>query len=421
METRELAYFAAVAEELHFGRAAARLGIAQPPLSRAIQKLERRLGVTLFDRSGRRVALTPAGEVLAREAAKALDAVAAAEHRTRRAGRTEPRLVVALKPGGDGALLPDILAAYQSCPDALPVEVVLCGVAERAQLLRDGTADVAFLHHPWEDMTGFDTEPLLVEGGVAVVPARHPLAARPFVHLADLDADPTPRWPDPRTPNPGASRRHASEPHASGPHGSGPHGSGPQAASTSRGGSESHVAAGLRAGDAAQIMQLVALGRLIAVVPESAKEQVRRDLVCVPVVDAAPTTVVLAWPEQTRSSALAAFVRTAADIATASIAGAGAAVAGTDIAGTDVPGSGATGADVVTAAVADAGVAGAVVMDADVATAAVAAEVVAVGDVARRTVVEPGDRVIDHGLSPVSGDRPWACVTRGMPSGGSAR
>ncbi|MEU7833089.1 MULTISPECIES: LysR family transcriptional regulator [unclassified Nonomuraea] len=377
METRELAYFAAVADELHFGRAAARLGIAQPPLSRAIQKLERRLGVTLFDRSGRRVALTPAGEVLAREAAKALDAVAAAEHRTRRAGRTEPRLVVALKPGGDGALLPDILAAYQSCPDALPVEVVLCGVAERARLLRDGTADVAFLHHPWEDMTGFDTEPLLVEGGVAVVPARHPLAGRPFVHLADLDADPTPRWPDPRTPNPGASGRHASGPHVSGPHVPGPQVSGRQVASKSLGGSEPHVAAGLRAGDAAQIMQLVALGRLIAVVPESAKEQVRRDLVCIPVVDAAPTTVVLAWPEQTRSPALAAFVRTAADIANI---GATAGVAAGDVAGMDV-----AGADV-------AGVAGAGVADTDVATAAVAA-----GDMARRPATEPGDRVINHG------------------------
>ncbi|MFD1539980.1 LysR family transcriptional regulator [Nonomuraea guangzhouensis] len=294
METRELAYFAAVAEELHFGRAAERLGIAQPPLSRAIQKLERRLGVLLFDRSGRRVALTPAGEVLAREAAKALDAMAAAEHRTRRAGLTEPRLVVALKPGGDGALLPDILAAYQECPDALPVEVVLCGVAERARLLRDGTADVAFLHSPWEDLTGFDTEPLLVEGGVAVVPARHPLAARPFVHLADLDAEPTPRWPDPRT-------------------------SEASVASRSAGGFEPHVASGLRAGDAAQLMQLVALGRLIAVVPESVREQVRRDLACVPVVDAAPTTVVLAWPEQTRSPALAAFVRTAADVAAGAV------------------------------------------------------------------------------------------------------
>ncbi|MEU4224441.1 LysR family substrate-binding domain-containing protein [Nonomuraea sp. NPDC026600] len=232
------------------------------------------------------------------------------EHRTRRAGLTEPRLVVALKPGGDGALLPDILAAYQECPDALPVEVVLCGVAERARLLRDGTADVAFLHSPWEDLTGFDTEPLLVEGGVAVVPARHPLAARPFVHLADLDAEPTPRWPDPR-----ASESHASKRQASGPRVSESH-----VVSKSAGAFEPHVASGLRAGDAAQLMQLVALGRLIVVVPESVKEQVRRDLACVPVVDAAPTTVVLAWPEQTRSPALAAFVRTAADVAAGDVA-----------------------------------------------------------------------------------------------------
>ncbi|MCA2222628.1 LysR family substrate-binding domain-containing protein [Nonomuraea sp. NEAU-L178] len=280
---------------------------------------------------------------------------------------------MALKPGGDGALLPDILAAYRSCPEALPVEVVLCGVTERARLLRDGTADVAFLHRPWEDMTGFDTEPLLVEGGVAVVPARHPLAGRPFVHLADLDADPTPRWPDPRPPHPGASGRHASEPHASAPHVSRP-----QVSSKPLGGSEPHVAAGLQAGDAAQIMQLVALGRLIAVVPESAKEQVRRDLVCVPVVDAAPTTVVLAWPEQTRSPALAAFVRTAANAANAAnVATAG--VAGTAVATASVAGAAVAG-----------GVAGA---GAAVAGASLAGTDVAAGDVARWPAVEPGDRV----------------------------
>ena len=95
MDSRELSYFVAVAEELNFGRAAMRLGMAQPPLSRTIQQLERRLGVTLLTRTSRQVALTEAGEVLLREGRRALTALTAAERRTQRAGT---RLVLAMKP-----------------------------------------------------------------------------------------------------------------------------------------------------------------------------------------------------------------------------------------------------------------------------------------------------------------------------------
>ena len=75
MDSRELRYFVAVAEELNFSRAATRLGMAQPPLSRAIQHLERRMGVQLFDRTSRQVTLTQAGTVLLHEGRKALTAL----------------------------------------------------------------------------------------------------------------------------------------------------------------------------------------------------------------------------------------------------------------------------------------------------------------------------------------------------------
>jgi DNA-binding transcriptional LysR family regulator len=99
VELREFRYFIAVAEELNFTRAAARLGLAQPPLSAAIGKLERKLGVRLLERTSRRVALTPAGAVLLEQGRIAVEAAGAAMDRTRRAGTQPGRLTVAIKPG----------------------------------------------------------------------------------------------------------------------------------------------------------------------------------------------------------------------------------------------------------------------------------------------------------------------------------
>lgn len=276
METRELRYFVAVAEELHFGRAAERLGIAQPPLSRAISLLERRLGATLLERTSRAVTLTEAGSVLLREGNAALDAVEAAERRTRRAAGGESGLVLAAKAGASSELLTKLLDAYAAEPDAVSVEVLLCGPGEQERLLRDGRADVALLHRPFDRTAGFDTEELHSEGQIVVLPAGHPLTTRPHLPLAEVGALPglpKPRWP--RTD------------------GTYPDGPGP------------------RVRDHTQLLQLIALGRACAIVPESARTELREDLAAVPVLDAPTVTTLIAWPPHSRSRVVAGLVGTA--------------------------------------------------------------------------------------------------------------
>ena len=279
METRELRYFVAVAEELHFGRAAQRLTMAQPPLSRAIQQLERRLGVVLLHRTTRSIALTDAGSVLLREARLALDAVDAAERRTRRAATDRPTVVLAAKAGASSALLSKLLDAYAAQPRAAAVEVMLCGPGQPENLLRDGRADLAVLHLPYDSVAGLDVEELHTEGQVVVLPAGHPLAERPSLSMSEVDALtdlPRPRWPR--------------------PDGSYEDGPGPQVR------------------DHTQLLQLIALGRACAIVPESLRSQLRDGHAAVAVPDAPPVTTVIAWPPNSRSEAVADLVRTAVHV-----------------------------------------------------------------------------------------------------------
>ncbi|WP_121714819.1 LysR family transcriptional regulator [Streptomyces sp. E5N91] len=278
MESRSLRYFVAVAEELNFARAAERLGISPPPLSRAIRRLEAELGVTLFERTTHRVARTPAGDVLLAEARAALDALEAAGRRARRAAEG-PKLVLAVKADGDAGLLEPILARYASEPGAVPVAVRLCGWQEQPRLLRAGEADVALVHAPF-DGTGLDTETLAAEPRVAVLAADHPLAARDRLELADLGLDA------------GSVERHIDE---------------------ARRGHD----------DLAQVLTAVSLGKVVTLLPASVTARYPRPgVVYRPVPEAPPVVLALAWPERSRSTATAALVRVAAEVAEAARNGA---------------------------------------------------------------------------------------------------
>ncbi|PRX63593.1 LysR family transcriptional regulator [Nonomuraea fuscirosea] len=280
LEVRQLRYFVAVAEELHFGRAAERLGMAQPPLSRAIRAMERQLGVTLMERTTRRVTLTPAGETLLRDARTALDAVAAAARRARNAGRPEPVLRLALKADYDGGLLPQIIAAYQQEPAALPVRLVLGGRAEQEPALRDGRADLALLMRPFDDRD-LDVEPLLTEPRLLAVAANDPLAAHTGLRVADLAGR--------VLPDGSPADREDSVPPRGGP---------------------------ARNLDLAQIFNLIELGDIVWFVPESlARLHPRPGVAYRSVGDLPPLEFALAWPQESRSPAVAAFVRTACAVA----------------------------------------------------------------------------------------------------------
>lgn len=300
LETRQLRYFAAVAEELHFGRAARRLSLAQPALSRAIQQLERRLGLALLERTTRSVRLTPAGAVLAEEARRALDAVTAAEQRTRRAAEPSPRLLVATKAESDGGLLPAILRVYAEEQPGVEAQVLLGGWGEQARMLRDGRADVALLHAPF-DARGIDFEPLLSEPRVVALASSHPLAPRRRLTLAELAGEPLPRWEGDGGEEI-APLWCGREPEA----GRGPRPGLPQPARAE----QPPVA------DVSQLLRLVELGQVVAFVPASvARRYPRPEIAYRAVRDLTPLRLVVAWPGKSSSLGAAAFVRAATSVA----------------------------------------------------------------------------------------------------------
>ncbi len=183
---RHLRYFVAVAEELHFGRAAERLHMAQPPLSQRIRSLERELGVELFTRTSRRVALTPAGRTLLAEARCLLtdaDDLQALMRRVR--DGAVGRLRAATAPDVEAPVLAAVLRAFRaSCP-GVSLELREASSAAQAEALKHGELDVGVMLHPVSD-PALATGPVVEKPLGALVPASGELAACDELDLGDL-------------------------------------------------------------------------------------------------------------------------------------------------------------------------------------------------------------------------------------------
>jgi DNA-binding transcriptional LysR family regulator len=185
MELRQLRYFLAVCEELHFGRAALRVHISQPPLSQQILQLEEELRVKLFYRTKRRVQLTEAGRVFAGEARLILQQVEQAAELAADANRSvQNRLVVACSPPNE-TVVTDILKVFSERHPDVHLVVKSLVTPRQVEALRNGRIDAGFLTLPI-DREGIAIETVLRERLMVVIPKGHPLSKHKRIALRAL-------------------------------------------------------------------------------------------------------------------------------------------------------------------------------------------------------------------------------------------
>ncbi|MGE7386229.1 LysR family transcriptional regulator [Streptomyces sp. NPDC004126] len=184
MELRTLRYFVAVAEELHFGRAAARLHISQPPLSRAVKRLEADTGALLFTRSPTGVTLTPVGAVLLHEARALLDHADRVRARVSAAAGTATLTVGILGDGTDPGMS-RLAAAYRRTRPGIDIRIRDTDLTDPTCGLRAGLVDVALTRAPFDE-TALTVRALRTDPVGVVLRADDPLARRPRLRLAEL-------------------------------------------------------------------------------------------------------------------------------------------------------------------------------------------------------------------------------------------
>jgi DNA-binding transcriptional LysR family regulator len=189
IELRHFRYAVAVADTLHFGHAAERLHISQPPLSQQIRQLEEELGITLFHRTKRQVQLTKAGELFIQEARVVL---AQAEHAVRvgqRMGDGEAgQLIVAIAGPADSQFFVDVFRLFAERHPAVHIALRNMSTMEQAVAIGEGRIHAGFLVPPLDDPAL--TVKTVIQRPIAVaLPARHPLAQRSYVPLSALAAE----------------------------------------------------------------------------------------------------------------------------------------------------------------------------------------------------------------------------------------
>jgi DNA-binding transcriptional LysR family regulator len=190
MELRHLRYFVAVAEELHFRRAAERLHMSQPPLSQQIRNLEQEVGATLLVRNQRRVELTAAGQAYLGRARDILAAVEDAAREARRVQRGEVgRLDVGFVGSAMYSVVPELLRAFRERFPEVGLRLREVGTTEQLRRLEDGRLDIGFLRPPGP-RPGLSIETVLVEPVVAALPEHHPLATAAEIRIEDLAGAP---------------------------------------------------------------------------------------------------------------------------------------------------------------------------------------------------------------------------------------
>jgi DNA-binding transcriptional LysR family regulator len=276
VDLRKVRYFVAVAEQLHFGRAAGALHIAQPVLSRQIRALENDLKAQLFVRDKRTTELTAAGRQLLADAKPLLASADALRRRVGRAARGTDTFTVGFMPG---LIVTAAVRALVARHPGLNVDVIRTSFDDQTDVIHDGRADVSYVRLPI-DQRGLQVRPLTAEPRVAVLPADHRLAGKDSIEIADLagehllqDPDAVPEWRDIAEELSTGQRR--AEPPIS---------------------------------IVEEKLERVAAGRGIVVFPLStAAFYTRPDIAYVSVSDIGPSRVCLAWDSTRRSPLIAEF------------------------------------------------------------------------------------------------------------------